>query len=148
HVHCHGPVAGKHAHIFPDVPNDPDGAQNRAFALLLMRARAAVKLHRPDGLVLGNSGDPLNLVGVSSPDFQPYLDADMMEGYVCQPNRTPTYFNTATTWDELGRKLQAYLAAGKQVLAISNIVGANAREDAFLCYASARLAGITWYGDD
>jgi hypothetical protein len=153
--HCDGPAAGKHAHIVPEVANDPDAAQNHAFALLLRRVRGAVKRHRPDGLVLGNSGDPLNLIGNSPPEFQQYVDADMMEGYICQGSgnqivRAPTYADAAGhTWDQLGRLLQPYIAGGKQVLAISTIGQPSAhtsREDAFFCYASARLAGITWYG--
>jgi hypothetical protein len=39
------------------------------------------------------------------------------------------------------------LKGGKQILVISDL-GSNKgiREDAFLCYSSARLAGLTWFG--
>jgi hypothetical protein len=143
-LHCYAP----HPHIIPDDPNDPGAAQNKAFALLLKRVREMVKQHRPDGLVLGNSGDPLNLTGLYTlPEFQPYLDSDMFEQYICGPaGRTSHYndSNTMPTWDELGRLMQPYLGTGKQILVISNI---GNRDDAFLCYASARLAGFIWYAD-
>jgi hypothetical protein len=38
--------------------------------------------------------------------------------------------------------MQPYLATGKQILVISDITN---RDDAFFCYANARLAGFIWY---
>jgi hypothetical protein len=69
-----------HPHIYGYSRNDPDNiammSQNKAFALLLKKVRKTVKSYRSNGLVIGNSGDPLNLGGNSPPEFQEYLDAD------------------------------------------------------------------------
>jgi hypothetical protein len=158
--HCYA----LHPHIYPDDPNDPDAAQNKAFALLLSRVRNVVKSHCANGLIIGNSGDPLNLGGNSPPEFQQYLDADMLEGYICQEqevNEVRTIVETLKwgyapiSWDELGTLLQPYLAQGKQVLTISPLgdptisplgTPVSVREAAFLTYSAARLAGLIWYG--
>ena len=122
--------------------------------------RDVIKQRNPEGLILGNSGNPLGLLpGFQPPvieNFQQYLDSDMMEGYICRQiatngqaivQSTTWQGDPAMKWDDLGRKLQAYLNQGKQILVISDL-GSNKglREDAFLCYASARLAGFIWYG--
>jgi hypothetical protein len=142
-AHCYA----THPHIIPDDPSDPDAAQNKAFALLLKRVREMVK-RRPEGLVLGNSGDPLNLLAGAQtlPEFQPYLDSDMFEGYIVTDNgRTSNPYPSipTLTWDQLGRLAQPYLAGGKQILVISNF---TTRDDAFFSYANARLAGFIWHG--
>lgn len=146
-THCYAP----HSHICPDNPSDPDAAQNQAFAILLSQVRNVVKSYRSDGLVLGNSGDPLNLItGQSWPGFQQYLDSDTLEGYVCggSAGSRQTDWHGIVSWDGLGQKLQPYLSQGKQILAISTMgsSGTQLREDAFLCYCAAQLAGLTWYG--
>lgn len=143
-----------HAHIInPDSQNDPDTVQNQAFALLLNQARQVVKSYRPDGLVLGNSGDPLGrITGQSWAGFQYYLDSDTIEGYVCSGSRLANW-QGKLSWSDFGQQLQPYLAQGKQILAISGFTVTNPtgwdsqlREDAFLCYCAARVAGLTWYG--
>jgi len=150
--HCYAP----HAHIYTGVDSepDPDLAQNQAFTLLLSKIRAVVKSYQPNGLVLGNTGDPLGLItGQTWPAFQQYLDSDCIEDYVCEGPRTDLWQNRLK-WDDLGQQLQAYLAQGKQILAISGLQGTaqpgtfdtQLREDAFFCYCSARVAGLTWYG--
>jgi hypothetical protein len=149
-THCYA----QHAHIYHPVnPSDPDFEQNQAFSLLLTRVREVVKSIRPDGLILGNTGDPLGLIpGQSCSEFQQALDADTIEGYVCGPDRLEKW-QGKLYWDQLSQQLQPYLAQGKQILAISGMKNSGQtppdpqfREDAFLCYCAARLAGITWYG--
>ena len=140
-------------------PLTPASSQNEAFALLLKRVRDVIKQRNPEGLILGNSGNPLGLPGSNPPvieNFQQYLDSDMMEGYICEqlvangPIVQTTHWvqiDPNMTWDELGRKLQAYLNQGKQILVISDLGSSKGvREDAFLCFATARLAGFVWYG--
>jgi hypothetical protein len=151
--HCYA----THPHIIPGDPNDKGAAQDKAFVLLLKRVREMVKQHRPDGLVLGNSGDPLNFAPGSLPEAQEYLDADMFEAYICGPGRTSHYSDNSIypTWAEVGRLAQPYLAAGRQILVISIIDNrdpctgnqdlAKDRADAFFCYANARLAGFVWF---
>jgi hypothetical protein len=159
---CWGQQKGIHQHIFPDGPNfppqtgDPASNQNEAFALLLKRVREVITHHNPDGMILGNSGNPLGVPVLE--DFEQYLDSDMIEGYICCSLvtnapivQTTTWPGDPTmTWDELGRQLQAYLRGGKQILVISDLGPSGSskglREDAFLCYASARLAGFIWFG--
>jgi hypothetical protein len=140
---CFGARLGIHPHTFPDPADVGDAsAQNQAFAALLQRVREVVKRHRPDGRVLGNSGDPLNL----PLEFQQYIDSDMIEGYVCLLGKRVTDWH-GMTWDAAGRALQAYLARKKELLVISEIAicsPSQIAEDAFLCYASARLAGFMW----
>jgi hypothetical protein len=116
--------------------------------------------------MIGNSGDPLNLAWICPPEFQQYLDADTLEGYICQspdPSGSEIVetlnwsYDASKTWDELGTLLQSYLAQGKQVLTISPLSGSvlsprgtpvSVREAAFLTYSAARLAGLIWYGRD
>ena len=146
HKRCH--CYATHPHIIPEDLGDV--AQNKAYALLLKRVREMVKQHRPDGLVLGNSGDPLQFSTGTLPEFQEYLDADMFEAYICGPGRTTNYSNKSTlpTWVEVARRAQPYLATGKQILVISVIDNPDPsknRGDAFFCYANARLAGFIWF---
>lgn len=144
---CAGPDCGKHKHMYAD--------QNLAFRNLLQKAREMIKLHRPDGAILGNSGDPWTL----SPDLWPYIDADMLESYICSsgwPDRGPpppaprlTAPQAWDFWHKKGTDLQGILQQGKQVLALSYLgydTSHPVGEDAFFCYASARLAGFVWNG--
>ncbi len=150
-TYCYAP----HAHIYQSAnAPDTDLEQNQAFSLLLSRVREVVTSIRPDGLILGNTGDPLGLIpGQSWQDFQQYLDADTIEGYVCGNGSRLQNWQGKLSWDQLSQQLQPYLAQGKQILAISGMGNAGQtppdpqfREDAFLCYCAARLAGIAWYG--
>jgi hypothetical protein len=133
---CFGPKFGKHKHIFDD--------QNHAFAMLLKRVREVVKQYQPDGAVLGNSADPLSL----PKEFWKYLDSDMLESYICTWVSKDRWQDWNTHWNQAGRGLQPYAKAGKQVLALSYLgyTPYGVREDAFFCYASARLAGFVWNG--
>jgi hypothetical protein len=145
---CFGARRGIHSHIFPDpaTPNDAT-AQNQAFGSLLHHVREVVRKHKPDGRVLGNSGDPLNL----PMEFQQHLDSDALEGYICSNNGQRVADWHGMTWDEAGRNLQPYLARKKQILVFSDIgteqtglTASQVAENAFLCFASARLAGFIW----
>jgi hypothetical protein len=104
---CAGPAFGKHKHMHAD--------QNLAFRNLLQKAREVIKLHRPDGAVLGNSGDPFKLPA----DLWPYIDADMLESYICSwgwPDRGEIQGGW-DFWHKKGTDLQGILRQGKQVLA-------------------------------
>jgi hypothetical protein len=141
---CFGQRLGVHAHIIPD-PSDPKdaSAQNHALGLLLTRVRDEVKKHRNDGRILGNSGDPLNL----PLEFQQQIDSDMLEAYICGTKGVRSKdWRPNITWDQAGRDLQEYLARKKRILVTSYINFAldSAVEDAFFCFASARLADFIW----
>jgi Hypothetical glycosyl hydrolase family 15 len=143
---CYGPQSGKHAHIYsakhPDVEIENQKVQTHAMAMLLKRVREVIKKHEPVGAILGNSGNPRAAL---PPEFWSYLDADMLEAYICtwtHSDRWPDW----PYWDEAGQKLQPKLKEGKQIQALSYLghTAYGIREDAFFCYASARLAGFVW----
>ena len=58
------------------------------------------------------------------------------------------WFDWKTHWHDQGVKLRPYLDAGKQVQALSYLghTPYGVKEDAFFCYATARLAGFVWNG--
>lgn len=134
---CFGPKFGKHQHLYDD--------QNHAFAMLLKRIRELIKRQQPEGALLVNSGDPLSIPG----EFWKYIDADMLESYICtwvSKDRLPDW---KTNWHAQGAKLRPLLEAGKQVQALSFLghTPYGVKEDAFFCYATARLAGFVWAGE-
>jgi hypothetical protein len=135
-VPCFGPKFGRHQHLYDDP--------NHAFAMLLKRVREVVKHYRPDGAVLGNSANPLSLPH----EYWAYLDAEMLESYICTWVSKDRWFDWHDHWHEQGLKLQPFIKAGKQIQALSYLghTGYGVREDAFFCYASARLAGFVWNG--
>jgi hypothetical protein len=135
-VDCFGPKFDKHKHIYEN--------QDHAFAMLLKRVREVVKSYKPDGAVLGNSAAPLSLPR----EYWKYLDADMMESYICTWVSKDRWFDWKTFWHENGVKLQPLVKAGKQIQCLSYLGSTpfGVREDAFYCYASARLGGFVWSG--
>ncbi|MBI2435647.1 MAG: hypothetical protein HYV26_22560 [Candidatus Hydrogenedentes bacterium] len=133
---CSGPQFGKHQHLYDD--------QTHAFAMLLKRVRETVKEFQPDGAVLGNSASPTTL----PKEYWKYLDAEMLESYICTWVSKERWFDWKDHWNKAGRDLQPYVQAGKQIQALSYLgqTPYGVREDAFFCYASARLAGFVWSG--
>jgi len=133
---CSGPQFGKHEHLCDD--------QNHAFAMLLKRVREVIKEYKPDGAVLGNSASPLSLPR----EFWKYLDAEMLESYICTWVSTERWFDWHDHWHKSGVELQPFVKAGKQIQCLSYLghTPYGAREDAFFCYATARLAGMVWNG--
>lgn len=135
-VPCFGPKFGKHKHLYDDP--------NHAFAMLLKRVREVVKQYKPDGAMLGNSASPLSLPR----EYWKYLDAEMLESYICTWVSKDRWFDWHNHWHDQGVKLQPFINAGKQIQALSYLghTPYGVREDAFYCYASARLAGFVWNG--
>jgi Hypothetical glycosyl hydrolase family 15 len=133
---CFGPKFKKHEHLYED--------QNHAFAMLLKRVRELIKQYKPEGAVLGNSASPLSLPR----EFWKYLDAEMLESYICTWVSTDRWFDWRTHWHESGVKLQPFVRAGKQIQCLSYLghTPYGVREDGFFCYATARLAGLVWNG--
>ena len=133
---CSGPKFGKHEHLYDD--------QNHAFAMLLKQVRELVKQYQPEGAVLGNSANPPSL----PKEFWKYLDAEMLESYICTWVSKDRWFDWKAQWNKAGRDLQPYVKAGKQIQALSYLghTPYGVREDGFFCYASARLAGFVWNG--
>jgi hypothetical protein len=133
---CYGPKFGKHKHIHAD--------QDHAFAMLLKRVREVIKQYKPDGAFLGNSAYPIGL----PLEFWKYLDADMMESYICTWVSKERWMDWGKFWHDQGVKLQPFMRAGKQIQALSYLghTPYGIREDGFFCYASARLGGFVWNG--
>jgi hypothetical protein len=133
---CSGPKFGKHQHLYED--------QNHAFAMLLKRVREEIKKFRPDGALLGNSGN----IPALPPEYVRYMDADMAESYILTWVSTERRFDWKDYWLKKGQDLQPYIRAGKAIQALSFLghTPYGIREDAFFAYASARLSGLVWNG--
>ncbi len=133
---CAGPQHGKHQHLTDN--------QTHAFALLLKRVREVIKQAKPDGAVLGNSASPLSLPR----EFWKYLDAEMLESYICTWVSKERWFDWSKHWHRQGVELQPFVRAGKQIQCLSYLghTPYGIREDAFYCYATARLGGMVWNG--
>ncbi|MBI2301261.1 MAG: hypothetical protein HYU66_20325 [Armatimonadetes bacterium] len=133
---CAGPKFGRHQHLYDD--------QDHAFAMLLKRVREVVQRHKPDGAMLGNSAFPMGL----PKEFWAYLDAEMLESYICTWVSKDRWFDWQGHWHKQGVDLQPFLRAGKQIQCLSYLGSTpyGIREDAFFCYATARLAGMVWNG--
>ena len=133
---CFGPKFGKHQHLYDD--------QNHAYAMLLKRVRQLIKRYQPEGALIVNSASPLH----TPAEYWKYIDADMLESYICTWVSKERWFDWKTHWHEQGIKLRPYIEAGKQVQALSYLghTPYGIKEDALFCYASARLAGFVWNG--
>ncbi len=127
---CFGPKFGAHQHLYDD--------QNHAYAMLLKRVREEIKKIRPDGALIGNSG---NIAGLP-PEFIRYMDADMLESYVLSWASK----GRNEHWLEKNKSVQPYLRAGKAIQALDTLGSTpyGLREDGFFAYACARLGGLVW----
>jgi hypothetical protein len=133
---CFGPKFGRHKHLVDD--------QNHGFAMLLKRTREMIKRYKPDGALIVNSASPLDVPA----EYLKYIDADMLESYICTWVSKERWLDWKKHWHEQGVRLRPYLAAGKQVQALSYLghTRFGVKEDAYFCYATARLAGFVWNG--
>jgi len=131
---CYGDKFGVHEHMYPD--------QNQAFAKLLERIRAVVKSYGEDKAVLVNSANPQTLPA----EFWPHIDCEMAESYICTWVSKDRWFDWHDHWFAMGEAIQPQLAAGKCVIALSYLghTPYGIKEDAYFCYASARLSGLIW----
>ena len=128
---CFGEKFGQHKHMF--------GTQLEAFADLMRRARELIKKYDPDGALLINSADPATLPA----EFWPATDSEMSESYICTWVATDRWGDWHKNWNGLDKKVPA----GKQICCLSYL-GHDAKhsfkDDAFFCYASARLMNFIW----
>jgi hypothetical protein len=128
---CYGEKFGKHKHLF--------GTQIEAFADLMRRARELIKKYDPDGALLINSADPATLPA----EFWPATDSEMSESYICTWVATDRWGDWHKNWNGLDKKVPA----GKQVCCLSYLghdTKHSFKDDAFFCYASARLMNFIW----
>jgi len=128
---CSGERFGKHKHMF--------GTQVEAFADLMRRAREIIKKYDPEGALLINSADPASLPA----EFWPSADSEMSESYICTWVATDRWGDWHKNWNGLDKKVPA----GKQVCCLSYLghdTKHSLKDDAFFCYASARLMNFIW----
>lgn len=138
---CFGAQQGHHAHLYPDRDNI------YAFRMLLKRVRKLVKEANPDHLVMLNPGGP-------SPVWNDCGDCQMWESYIC----TWASQERWNSWEEIlraARNWQPYVEGGKALVTLSYVGNTpyGITNDAFYCYACARLSGFLWadwftVGDD
>lgn len=128
---CSGERFGQHKHVFE--------TQIEAFADLMRRAREIIKKHDPDGALLINSADPTTLPA----EFWPAADSEMSESFICTWVATDRWGDWHKDWNGLDHKVPA----GKQVCCLSYLghgTRHSLKDDAFFCYASARLMNFIW----
>lgn len=130
-VLCDGPKYGKHKHIYSGKDN------TYAYRKLLEDIRAEVKTYGDDKIVIVNPGGPQK-------DWLGACDGQMLESYIC-----------SWAWDnrwaeskilKYQQDAAAFLDKGCAVVALSYIGHTKnpPREDAYYCYAWARLSGFIW----
>ena len=130
-VNCEGPKFGRHKHLYPGKDNV------YAYRKLLEDVRSEVKQYGADKIVIVNRGYPIE-------EWVGACDGQMLESYICS-------FAWDNRWDERKMlKLQEVwgprVDQGSPVVALSYIghTKNSPREDAYYCYAWARLSGFIW----
>lgn len=131
---CYGPRHKAHEHMF--------STQIEAFADLMRRAKERIKRHDPEGALLVNSADPPTLPSA----FWPHVDAEMSESFICTWVADQRWGDWHKDWNSLDKRLPGLLEAGKQICCLSYLghTPHSIKEDAFFCYASAKLMGFIW----
>ena len=131
-VFCVGPRFGRHRHIYRDKDN------SYAYRKLLEAVRYRVRRYGDDKVVFVNAGNP-NQAWVGA------CDGQMFESYICtwaskaRWHSEPQLLNYQRTWGPIAEK-------GHPLIALSYVghTPNPPREDAFYCYAWARLSGFIW----
>ncbi len=118
-----------HTHIYPDCDH------NYAFRQFLLQVRDLVKSYSKDNIIILNGGL----------DYADCADGTMIESYIC----SWAWEGQRENWSqlkELAKKYEPYLSAGGQVIALSYLrrTQSKTKDDAYFCYAAARLSGFIW----
>lgn len=122
-----------HTHIHPERDH------NYAFRQFLLQVRDLVKNYSADNIIIHNG----------TADFADCADGLMIESYIC----SWAWEGRRENWSrlkELAKKHEPYLSAGGQIVALSYLgrTQTTVKDDAYFCYAAARLSGFIWVGDD
>ena len=132
---CFGSKHGLHTHLSEDL--------QEAFEMLLKKVYAAVKSFGEDKVVIGNPGS----IEAMDPKLWRYLDAGMKESYICTwVAKDRLLGGTWQEWYDRDVKCRPLTHAGKKIWALSylghtpNLV----KDDAYYCYATARLHNFIW----
>lgn len=127
-----------HQHIYPGRSHD------YAFRQWLLKVREMVKSYGPDKITLINGGV----------EYADCADGTMIESYICSWAWKGRRLNWQQLKDLAG-KYGPYLSKGGVVVALSYLgqTQSTVKDDAFFCYAAARLSGFIWsdyrtLGDD
>jgi hypothetical protein len=127
-----------HRHLYPD--------KDQSFALrqMLGKVRAMVKEYGADKIMLINGGL----------EFADAADGAMIESYVC----SWAWKGRRQNWAQLKQtaaRYAPYVESGGAVIALSYLgeTQSTVKDDAFFCFAAARLSGFIWsdyqtLGDD
>jgi len=131
---CWGEEYGVHKHLYP--------TQIEAFAMLLKEAQALIRSKDPEGALLINSASPVTL----PKPYWPWIDCEMSESYICTWASTERWGDWDTEWNGIDRKLAKWMRAGKQICCLSYVghTENTLKDDAYFCYASARLMNLIW----
>lgn len=132
---CFGPEYGVHSH----VSDDPQ----KAFELLMKRVYEAVKSFGDDKVVIGNPGS----VEALDPNLWNYLDVAMKESYICTwVSKDRLWGGTWYDWYKRDIKCKPITEAGKKIWALSYLGHTSnpIKDDAYYCYATARLHNFIW----
>jgi hypothetical protein len=132
---CAGPKFGKHEHTFPDLTND------QAFQKVLPDLYAMVKGDDPSNIIVFNQA-------WADPAYLRYGDGDMLESYAYSSASATGPMNdwpTLLGWAQ-GGPWQELVGHGKVAMALSYVgyTPKGTREEAFYCYAAAKLSGFAW----
>ena len=133
---CWGPEFGKHEHIY--------STQLKAFTELLRETQLLIRKKDPEGALLVNSANPVTL----PQEYWRYIDSDMSESYICTWVSKKRWGNWEKDWNGMDKKLKSWVDYGKQICCLSYVGHTDnpLKDDAYFCYASARLMNFIWQG--
>lgn len=126
---CYGEKLGKHKHITSGV------GHMKPWQDFIREVVRTVKAKNPNNIVILNPGEP-------NDSLRGLADGIMIESYIC------TYVSK-TRWHDWDRILsfEKQWGGGPDQIVTLSYIGSTAnspREDAFYCYACARLSGFLW----
>ena len=126
---CCGPEHGAHKHMYP--------TQMQACDALLERTTDLIRSYDPEGALLGNTAES---------DYWPFMHAGMSESFICTWVSNQRWGDWHKFWNQLDEKSAAALKEGKQICCLSYLghTPYSLKDDAFFCYASARLMNLIW----
>ncbi len=124
---CEGPKYGRHEHLYAGEDNI------RAYRCLLEEIQAELSADGKRRALIVNPGEP-------RPEWAGACDSQMLESYICT-------WASKTRWHDEGRILAFQKSWGDSPVLALSYIGHTAnppREDAFWCYAWARMSGFLW----
>jgi hypothetical protein len=131
---CFGPQFGAHKHMYD--------SQIEAFTMLLKRTRELIRSYDPEGALLINSADPTAL----PKPYWEHIDCEMSESFICTWVSKERWGDWHNRWSRLDERCSGPLKEGKQICCLSYLGDTPypLKDDAFFCYATARLMNLIW----